>query len=1066
MTWVGDVSGATNTDVTGYLRSLAISGAAGVSGGESSEATTESGGGDSTSEQQQAEENNNDNGQEAEDSFIPSENSMIAKVQTVAKSQLGPDDELKAFVNFGIPGEAYFLSGDQLHRVPSCDVCGPAFDFCEAKALDPNYEKPPNIAHVVLTTDDFVAEQVFPDDYQCYMLPQLLSLIPKGSFAWFHEQPSDLFFVTQDNTKTSLPVCHECSPRNEFGACRNGGAPHFVDMDVKSQMVTLVPKAYVDAYLPGPEFSCDMVQPLTERLPKFDNIFLHVNEGGTEKYYFSKQGNIHPVDSCQPCPESPHTHCPSPGVNEVYVMPNVKLSSEQLAQTGLQKSGEGFNCGMMPLMQKFRAALFSPYHITPGGGEKYLLESARAFQVMGYAVDLFTEPYNVCNTTQCILDVGNALNVDLDPTQFRYMFKQGDRDAAFTIMEEAKYDIFFLIGNEKIPQFKGIGRYNIFQCQFPFDLAKGEVDDQSLLMLSGYDVVWVNSQFTRNWYLNYTHPWSETLRKQNLEPMNSELVNWNKGSYHQGCSQWRSFRWPQVDIMFPPARVTKLQSETAGRDPNECSLIVLLGRVFQGRQAKGHSLAIEMLNLMRQEYPDMCMNLALAGHVMPGHEDYAEGLQLLGESQKVEMHFSAGESEVYDLLRRATVQWHLTGALNDEHDPASFEHFGISIVEGMSKGAIPVVLNQGGPAEIVTKDVGKAVDNVKDFIKATVDILTMLPGEREAMSNKAKARARDFSEEKFREKADYRIHRGQLEQGVLEILPEFSKLDPKPFPPPKKGQKCSKKYECAALMVEFRDHPLFAVTVRNWMKRLGPNWKLHIVTLPGTAANMIEALNAAMPEKTKPKKSDGKGLMNLAGASENGRVAVWAMEGSITMNTDTYSTLFKKPSFWDYFKQHYGVLVFQVDAIMVENSKMSIYDFVKYDYAGAPWCKDNDVLKPLVDKGIIKYFVGNGGFSWRTVKSMKECAKSMKDDFDLLEPEDRLFIRCYSKHYGDYSVSPWEESKLFSVEVPCWDFQQSYDSGNLPLALHATWYYAQKDLVRNILGIPPLKEECRSPSYL
>lgn len=167
------------------------------------------------------------------------------------------------------------------------------------------------------------------------------------------------------------------------------------------------------------------------------------------------------------------------------------------------------------------------------------------------------------------------------------------------------------------------------------------------------------------------------------------------------------------------------------------------------------------------------------------------------------------------------------------------------------------------------------------------------------------------------------------------------------------------------------------------------------------------------------------------------------------MTTDLYSTLFKSINFWNIFSSHNGVLLYQVN-----DPEFTIYHFTHFDYVGAPWCADNDILKPLLDQGIIKYLVGNGGFSWRTVESMKECVLRMGGDSPVSEPEDCFFVRCFSKYFGTYDIAPVEVAQTFSVEVPSWDFKAQITADRRPLALHATWYNADERLVGSILQIP------------
>ena len=65
------------------------------------------------------------------------------------------------------------------------------------------------------------------------------------------------------------------------------------------------------------------------------------------------------------------------------------------------------------------------------------------------------------------------------------------------------------------------------------------------------------------------------------------------------------------------------------------------------------------------------------------------------------MHLNATGAEVRDLYSRAALFWHATGLGEDEEThPERLEHFGISTVEAMSAGAVPVVIGRAGQLEL------------------------------------------------------------------------------------------------------------------------------------------------------------------------------------------------------------------------------------------------------------------------------------------------------------------------------------------------------------------------------
>ena len=61
---------------------------------------------------------------------------------------------------------------------------------------------------------------------------------------------------------------------------------------------------------------------------------------------------------------------------------------------------------------------------------------------------------------------------------------------------------------------------------------------------------------------------------------------------------------------------------------------------------------------------------------------------------------------VRELFAESSLFWHATGFGEDtETRPELAEHFGIAPVEAMAAGSVPLVVNKGGPAEIVEHEV-------------------------------------------------------------------------------------------------------------------------------------------------------------------------------------------------------------------------------------------------------------------------------------------------------------------------------------------------------------------------
>ena len=70
---------------------------------------------------------------------------------------------------------------------------------------------------------------------------------------------------------------------------------------------------------------------------------------------------------------------------------------------------------------------------------------------------------------------------------------------------------------------------------------------------------------------------------------------------------------------------------------------------------------------------------------------------------------------------------------------------------------------------------------------------------------------------------------------------------------------CSQRFQCAAIIVEFRDHPSLTFAMKNAWTHLGKNWKFYIITIPENVEFATAAACHAFPDVHFSQKSNFKG---------------------------------------------------------------------------------------------------------------------------------------------------------------------------------------------------------------
>lgn len=172
------------------------------------------------------------------------------------------------------------------------------------------------------------------------------------------------------------------------------------------------------------------------------------------------------------------------------------------------------------------------------------------------------------------------------------------------------------------------------------------------------------------------------------------------------------------------APVVYSTGERMGPAATKEKIILNVGRfvAFGRADDKHQATMLAAFQKLKQLHEDG-WQLHFAGTILPGEDVKRRTRQLVEAASgwPVTFHFDAGFQELRELYRRAAIYWHATGfGLAASERPEAQEHFGVTTVEAMSAGAVPVVINTGGQREIVTHGVdGFLWNNLDELLEQT-----------------------------------------------------------------------------------------------------------------------------------------------------------------------------------------------------------------------------------------------------------------------------------------------------------------------------------------------------------
>ena len=308
-----------------------------------------------------------------------------------------------------------------------------------------------------------------------------------------------------------------------------------------------------------------------------------------------------------------------------------------------------------------RAAIYNPYWDTLGGGERYTASLVSLLLKKNYKVDIEWKEKDI------IKKINSRFSLDISGANIVDTVNRGDG-----------YDFCFWLSDGSIPTLKS--RTNILHFQFPFQNTHQNILLNKMKLFRVKSVV-CNSKFTKSF-----------IDKE--YGVNSEVV------------------YPPVDI----SKFKKVKKE---------NLIIYIGRFSQLTQSKNQHILVEKFkNFYDQGFTDWKLVLAGGGEV--GSDEYVQKLVKKSRSYPISILVSPSFDKIKELYSKAKIFWSAVGDSIDElSDPLKVEHFGMTVVEAMSTGVVPILPEKGGYKEIVKDSVNGIFWNGKeDLIRKTKKIIS------------------------------------------------------------------------------------------------------------------------------------------------------------------------------------------------------------------------------------------------------------------------------------------------------------------------------------------------------
>lgn len=350
-----------------------------------------------------------------------------------------------------------------------------------------------------------------------------------------------------------------------------------------------------------------------------------------------------------------------------------------------------------------KIGIFDPYLDTMAGGERYILSAALCLSKK-HSVTVFWDSNSVSEIKKL---AAYRFGFDLEPLRFADSLFSRNVPFLTRLHKSSAYDLIVYLSDGSIPFV-----FSKLFLHFQTPVEWVTPTQKTRLKLSRVANIFCNSEFTKS-YID---------KKFSVDS----------------------------SILYPPV-LSVPQTENVKKE----NIILNVGRF--GINAQGSSFKKQ--DVLAKAFKNLIDTGGLSDwkmvFVVNADEDDEKLKEFIDDSQSypIEVVVNPKNDILHSYYQKAKIYWHASGYGEDlTKHPDRAEHFGISTVEAMSAGCVPIVFRAGGQTEIVQTGVnGYLFEKLDELKEKTVHI-----GEDkkmwEKLSEGAKKRANDFSRASFCEK--------------------------------------------------------------------------------------------------------------------------------------------------------------------------------------------------------------------------------------------------------------------------------------------------------------------------